>query len=369
MKSKSKWLSKILASTLSAFVALATISSAVFAEKYKGELHEALMNPHMPPEIISGMLDDHPDWLYQLDDRGLLPVHVAAMCSTPEKLQVLLDRGADINSDGSFGTPLKTALMTPVSGDDEAVNRVTTMIKWLIANGGTLGSFSNPFSLFLNEDYRRGQTPSDWLVPNFNVLCAEGYSIDTENKDGATAFMLGFSSGTIYDGPTPAEGDYMNSLSSDRGNPLGDHHGDAVHYFFNVIVKNNPDMHHKDKMGRTAFHYFAMRNIPFMRLEASPIFETLFGDLHIKLDEVPPLKLLVDSGLNINEQDNNGQTPLHIAAIEDNDCTVCWLLKLGADPNITDKDGKLPIDLAHSSNTRTALTNGEPYTPCCCTIM
>ncbi|KAM6157490.1 ankyrin repeat domain-containing protein 42 [Rhynchocyon petersi] len=64
------------------------------------------------------------------------------------------------------------------------------------------------------------------------------------------------------------------------------------------------------------------------------------GDLEV-------LKKLVDDGvININERDSNGSTPMHKAAGQGHIACLQWLIKMGADSNITNKAGEKPSDVA-----------------------
>ncbi|RLN23642.1 potassium channel AKT1-like [Panicum miliaceum] len=55
------------------------------------------------------------------------------------------------------------------------------------------------------------------------------------------------------------------------------------------------------------------------------------------------LHQLLKRGLDPNESDNNGHTPLHIAASKGNEQCVKLLLDYGADPNARDYEGKVPL--------------------------
>ena len=73
----------------------------------------------------------------------------------------------------------------------------------------------------------------------------------------------------------------------------------------------------------------------------------LFSCVHRELDKM--FKFLLDQGLNINEQDNDGNTVLHLAIILLYPAkTVQKLYDLGSDPNIQNKEGKTVLDLIQS---------------------
>lgn len=55
------------------------------------------------------------------------------------------------------------------------------------------------------------------------------------------------------------------------------------------------------------------------------------------------LELLHSLGADINKQNYDGQTPLHLATRSPNGKTINKLLELGADPNIVDSNGETPL--------------------------
>ncbi|XP_062950384.1 ankyrin repeat domain-containing protein 42 [Cynocephalus volans] len=57
-------------------------------------------------------------------------------------------------------------------------------------------------------------------------------------------------------------------------------------------------------------------------------------------------KLVEDGVININERDDNGSTLMHKAAGQGHIECLQWLIKMGADSNITNKAGERPSDLA-----------------------
>ena len=63
-------------------------------------------------------------------------------------------------------------------------------------------------------------------------------------------------------------------------------------------------------------------------------------------DALESLKLLLDSSIDVNAANTNGQTALHNAAVRGSDAIVRYLVDKGARLDAKDKQGRLPIDMA-----------------------
>jgi ankyrin repeat protein len=76
----------------------------------------------------------------------------------------------------------------------------------------------------------------------------------------------------------------------------------------------------------------------------SPLYKAVWGD------EMDNVRFLVRNGCNINQQDNDGRTPLYRAVRKSRDGSnynmIELLLKLGAKPTIKDNEGTTPIFIA-----------------------
>jgi len=66
-------------------------------------------------------------------------------------------------------------------------------------------------------------------------------------------------------------------------------------------------------------------------------------------DNASAIKLLKKCGANIDHINENGDTALHLAVTQGNKCAIRNLLAAGANYSITDKEGRLPEDLARFS--------------------
>ena len=91
--------------------------------------------------------------------------------------------------------------------------------------------------------------------------------------------------------------------------------------------------------------------------------------LHMATDHgrVECMEVLAQNGADVEAKTNNGQTPLHIAAL-DAECdheralkTVVWLLKHGANVAATDTNGKRPLQVARRLQLKAFDDNKKEY--------
>ncbi|WP_342255958.1 ankyrin repeat domain-containing protein [Spiroplasma endosymbiont of Poecilobothrus nobilitatus] len=64
------------------------------------------------------------------------------------------------------------------------------------------------------------------------------------------------------------------------------------------------------------------------------------------------VKFLIDNGADVNLQDKDGSIPLHLTMIENNKEMVKFLIDNGADVNLQDKDGSIPLHLTMIENNK-----------------
>lgn len=58
------------------------------------------------------------------------------------------------------------------------------------------------------------------------------------------------------------------------------------------------------------------------------------------------IRLLISKGANVNHQDNNGYTPLHMAVVYNNEIVIEILINAGADRSIKNEDGHTAEEMA-----------------------
>jgi len=65
------------------------------------------------------------------------------------------------------------------------------------------------------------------------------------------------------------------------------------------------------------------------------------------------------SFIDFNSQNSYGETILHVAARTENEEIIRLCLKLGADPFMKNRKGKIAIELSRKPNIRTLLKQGK----------
>ncbi len=91
----------------------------------------------------------------------------------------------------------------------------------------------------------------------------------------------------------------------------------------------------------------------------APIDDTDTTLLHLAANTMPAtLELLLQHQADVNQRNEDGIAPLHVAAMWGNSGTVRMLLEYGADPLITDDEDMTPLDHAIGQGKETLIKGG-----------
>ncbi len=160
----------------------------------------------------------------------------------------------------------------------------------------------------------------------------------------------------------------------------------ALHYaaykgnikLFELLKQNGASVDDVTNLGKNIMHMAAEGNQPSMMIyliskehqSTTTIDENGSTPLHWACysGAEEAVNFLLNFGVDINAQDNQKLTPLHLAVVCDKDKIVLKLLQRNADKNIKDYKGKLAIDTARKKNRKKIiflLEDDEDYNPYC----
>lgn len=100
---------------------------------------------------------------------------------------------------------------------------------------------------------------------------------------------------------------------------------------------------------------YAASELPELVYRSNAVYSVLEAAAH---GDAKVLKARISEGCSVNQRDEFGSTPLHLAAAGGHDSCVKILIRHGADPVVTDAAGKTPSQLASDAGTRKLCERG-----------
>ena len=317
------------------------------------------------------------------------PLLVASLSSSGEFIETLIELGANVNAqrtdDKEAPLTLSSAwnnfmavylLLNHGADANIAVANGYTPLHWAVMKGN-----QNLVKLFLkknalvNTQTADGNSPLHTAVSNgfFDItklLVKKGSNVNLQNKEGRTPLFLGVKN---------KHEQLIKLLIENEADVSIGYKEDSTDRFYLVRGK-------EEGTGRASWHYVLVKKhllgLFLKRTNGGSLDGADFGAvlrsgwgkdppegtidqileecdfkeipgvtvLHIaskENNEPEIIDLLVKSGANVNAQDAEGFTPLHMAAIHGNLKIVKKLVDLDADVNIVTTDGKNAAELAH----------------------
>ena len=271
------------------------------------------------------------------DHQGESLLHAAARHNSCQVLPVLVELGADINA-RRVGYPLWQ--VTPESADTPlhvAIERRSRDAAIMLIEMG-----ANPDI----QDVLHGRSPLHMAAifkdaDIVSTLVRHGAKVNVRDVDGETPMFLALANSDfetvriLHDCGTDA---HLRSASGHS--PL---HMAVKNRHIEVIAglaKGDTDANVRDENGDTPLHW-AADMAANAHLDSYSVGSYLSG-LDKNRDVCEIIDVLVECGANVNARNNNGESPLHKAAVKSTEVTDI-LLKHGASVDARDNDGMTPI--------------------------
>ncbi|XP_059473664.1 uncharacterized protein LOC132195582 [Neocloeon triangulifer] len=246
-------------------------------------------------------------------DDGYGPLAFAVLLDQPEIFEVLADAGADLNLADDLG---RTAAFYALVKSDEVFERIISR------DGVNINAETNKKRCLLFCAAESGE------LNKMKMLVKRGLNVNKKDLNGQTPLTAAIRLGRedIIDYLLTFENLDVTSKQHEDTTPL--HLAvscNKVEITKKLLRKVN--VTERSSKGKTAL-YFAVR---------------FAGEEMVKL-------LLEQEGIDVNAQEEEGTTPLHMAAMRDLPNLIQILLQSGANPNIPDCKGNLPLHNAVESS-------------------
>ncbi len=267
------------------------------------------------------------------DEHRLSALHIAAFYLNREAAKFLVANGADINAKGKYGwAPLHIA----------AIRADKVLAKLLIANGADVNARDDDQLTPLHRAVIQSSKEVAWL------LIRHGADINAKSKEGWTPLHIAI----IDENKELAQlllvnGAEVNARDEKGGTPL--HYVAASNTenkeLAELLANSGADPKIKDTLGMSPLDYGSKEMNELIRTVI--ISKMLFNVVlfaAVEKGNIEGAKNALSLGADINAQDEDGWTPLHIAAIKANKVLANLLVESGAKPDIKDNFGRVPLD-------------------------
>ena len=291
------------------------------------------------------------------DSSGFSALHYAAINDNKKMVELLIARGADVNAkDASGNTPLYNAVRSGHKDIAEMLlekgAELSIHVAAFLGNIDDIKNFvETGTSIDISDD--RGLTPLHYAVMEgqydiVKFLIAKGADVNVKDIwPFGTPLHCAVENGhkEIVELLAAAGAD----VNATKGRPAGDAplhsavkggHSDIIV----ILASHGADLNVKDNSGQTPLDIaIDQKRKDIIELLLAKGAEVPSIHTAARTGNVENVKAFLEKGTNINEKDNSGLTPLHIAVSDDSKKVVEFLLAEGADVNAKDKWGYTPL--------------------------
>ena len=326
-------------------------------------------------------------WGRELDDEssysgqgGYTSLHLAAKHGRKEIVEVLISKGADVNSYGRLDEA--TALLYA------AEHGHTDIVETLVTHGADVKAYAQERNAFGRQP---GYTSLHWMAEQghkdmVELLISKGADVDAKTKRGKTPLLAAAASGhkeiveyfisidadvnaDTKEGDTPLLSAVWNGhkeiadLLISKGANVASKHENGVtplhaaaekghKEIVELLIAKEADVEAKTNNGDTpllkmAGQFFAVEVVR-RALSSKPEMQVELDRSLKNLKEI--IEMLTAKGANVNAKNKSEKTILHLAADIGPKEIVELLIAKGADVNAEDRRGRTPLDEVSGSS-------------------
>ena len=277
-------------------------------------------------------------------------LHRAAELAYPEIVELLIKNGANVNAVDKLGrTPLHySSKSRPIQIADVTIDQsrrspqaqTAELLLWAKADSNVADQEGNtPLHVAAKND----------SLPVTGILLAFGADPHIENKHGQVPLAIAEEREDTNVASHLSEWEAKKAVfyAAAFGSPQ----------LVRDLISSGGDANFSDNYGTTplaiAAQHGQTENMRILveaganiRCEDAEGWTLAHAAAHSLSLTTEALELVLSWGFDINKPDNDGDTPLHIAAFDGNAMIVSHLLAKGAVVEVRDKEGKTPLDFA-----------------------
>ena len=299
-------------------------------------------------EIITYLCSKHPNIVNAVDKRGQTPLHIAAATMNHKVIQLLIAFGADPRKTDNEG---RTFLhVAAARGDFEGVACET------------ITDICKQYRDIVNAVDKQGQTPLHIAAATMNhkfmklLIALEADPSKTDNE-GRTFLHVAATRGDFEDVARETITDIyrqcrgiINAVNKRGHTPLHIAAATRNHKVFEWLIAIGADPNIKDNEGRKPLEVALEKKReddiqPEYTAEAKQKLQSLLYEAAAN-GKVKIVKNLINKyPVDCNQANDEGQTPLFLAAANWRLKVVALLIAYGADPNKADDQGRTPLHI------------------------
>nr|XP_042907958.1 uncharacterized protein LOC107440007 [Parasteatoda tepidariorum] len=271
------------------------------------------------------------------DSFNRTPLHYAALSGQSNTVEVLLNHGADLEAlDNKGHLPLQSAI----------INGSIEVIKTITKHGASIEDVAAKDFLILEYAMLHNN------LELINFVIDNEAPINVRNESGSTPLHRSIQNGLIDISLKLIECGAEINVVKNGLTPLSLSIGLGYFGIADKLLSKEADIYIVDKRGDTLLHKCAsisdICNFLFNDYEKNN--KEKYNELVSNSNGLDIFDRLVKMGADIEKENKNGHTPLHVACLFGNIPIVQYLIKNSADPNMVDKIRFSPLHFATYGN-------------------